>query len=376
MKSGIYTTLLTAMIVTVYLTGCSNTTVDKSTKLEKLKAEQASLSKQIASLEAEIVKENPAAVIVKGKEVMVIELAPRKFDHYAQTQGSIESEENIMVSAKTMGIITNVLVREGETVSKGQTLAQIDNTLILKGIEEMKSQIELTNTIYERQKNLWDQKIGTEVQYLQAKTSKESLEKRLASMNEQNEMTKIKSPINGVVDAIAAKVGQNISPGMTAARVVNNSELKIVAHISESYISNFKKGDKILVTFPNLKKTVEANLSFVARNIDQLSRTFVVEATLPSSPDFRPNMTAVVKVVYFTDPAAIVVPVNIVQTVNDESVVFVAEADGKNTVARRRVVTVVGVFDNLAQINSGVVAGEKIISFGYQGLSDGEVIKM
>ena len=364
------------MVAATILTNCSNTSVDKSTQLEKLKTEHATLSKQIAALEAEVAKEDTTTVVVKGKEVMITELVTRKFDHYVQTQGSVESEENIMVSAKTMGVITHVLVREGEVVNKGQTLAQIDNTLIVTGIEEMKSQLELTNTIYERQKNLWDQKIGTEVQYLQAKASKESLEKRLASMNEQNEMTKIKSPINGVVDALDAKVGQNISPGMPAARVVNNSELKIVANISEAYVSSFKKGDKILVTFPGLKKSVEASLSFVARNIDPLSRTFVVEASLPSNPDFHPNMSAVVKVVYLTEPAAIVVPVNVVQTVNNEKVLFVAEADGKNMVARRRVVTVAGVFDNLAQITSGVVAGEKIISFGYQGLSDGELVKI
>ena len=364
------------MVAATILTSCSNTSDDKSTQLEKLKTEHATLSKQITALEAEVAKEDTTTAVIKGKEVVVTELAPRKFDHYAQTQGSVESEENIMVSAKTMGVITQVWVREGEVVNKGQTLAQIDNTLIVRGIEEMKSQIELTNTIYERQKNLWDQKIGTEVQYLQAKASKESLEKRLASMNEQNEMTKIKSPISGVVDAIEVKAGQNIAPGMPAARVVNNSELKIVASVSEAYVSSFKKGDKILVTFPSLKKSVEARLSFVARNIDPLSRTFVVEASLPSNPDFHPNMSAVVKVVYLTEPAAIVVPVNVVQTVNNEKVLFVAEADGKNLVARRRVVTVAGVFDNLAQITSGVVAGEKIISFGYQGLSDGELVKI
>ena len=376
MKSRSYASLLSAFVVTVFLTGCSNTSVDKSTQLEKLKSEHSAISKQIAALEEEMAKTDTTSAAIKGKEVITTELITRKFDHYAQTQGSVESEENIMVSAKTMGVVTQVLVREGETVNKGQTLAQIDNSLIVRGIEEMKSQLELTNTIYERQKNLWDQKIGTEVQYLQAKSTKEGLEKRLASMNEQNEMTKIKSPISGVVDAIEVKTGQNIAPGMPAARVVNNSELKIVANISEAYVSNFKKGDKILVTFPSLNKSVEARLSFVARNIDPLSRTFVVEASLPSNPDFHPNMSAVVKVVYLTEPAAIVVPVNVVQTVNNEKVLFVAEADGKNLVARRRVVTVAGVFDNLAQITSGVVVGEKIISFGYQGLSDGEIIKM
>src|SRR5205814_1974869 len=144
-----------------------------------------------------------------------------------------QSEENILVSAKVPGVVTQVLTREGEVVSKGQTLAQIDNTMTLKGIEEVKTQLELAKTVYERQKNLWDQKIGTEVQYLQAKTNLEGAQNKLSSLQEQNEMSKIKSPIAGVVDALEVKVGQNIAPGMPAARVVNGSQLKISAKVSE-----------------------------------------------------------------------------------------------------------------------------------------------
>src|SRR5688572_14984899 len=122
-----------------------------------------------------------------------------------------------------MGVITHVLVREGEMVKAGQTLAQIDNSIILRGIDELKSQLELSTTMYDRQKNLWEQKIGTEVQYLQAKNGKESLEKKLASLQEQNDQTRIKAPVSGVVDAVNVKVGMNIAPGVPAARVVNNS---------------------------------------------------------------------------------------------------------------------------------------------------------
>src|SRR5690606_4485790 len=128
------------------------------------------------------------------KEVSITEVAPRSFDHFVQTQGRIESENNILVSAKSMGVITRVFVTEGEQVTQGQTMAQIDNSVIVRSIESMKSQLELATTVFERQKNLWDQKIGTEVQYLQARTNKESLEKQLASLQEQNEMTRIKAP--------------------------------------------------------------------------------------------------------------------------------------------------------------------------------------
>jgi membrane fusion protein (multidrug efflux system) len=127
---------------------------------------------------------------VKSKEIAVVELTTRKFDHYVQTQGAVESENDILVSAKSMGVITQVYVNEGDQVSKGQTLAQIDNSIMVRSIESMKSQLELATSVYDRQKNLWDQKIGTEVQFIQAKTTKESLEKQLAGLQEQNENDK------------------------------------------------------------------------------------------------------------------------------------------------------------------------------------------
>jgi membrane fusion protein (multidrug efflux system) len=375
MKTRIITNLIVVVVLAGAMSACSNAPKDKQTQLAELKDEQAKIAKKITTLEEEIAKENPGAVREKAKEVVVSPLEPRKFEHYIQTQGSVESEENIQVSAKIAGVITDVLTREGEMVAKGQTLAQIDNTLTLRGIEEMKTQLELANTVYNRQKNLWDQKIGTEVAYLQAKTNKESMERRLASLQEQNEMSKIKSPIAGVVDNLQVKVGQNIAPGMPAARVVNNSELKITAKVSEAFSTQIKKGDKVRVTFPDLDKTIDAKVTFSARNIDALSRTFIVEASLPSSADLRPNMSAIVKVIYETSPSAILVPINLVQTVNGEKIVYVAEQEGAKTVARKKVITVSGVYDNLAEV-SGVVKGDQLITVGYQGLNDGELIKI
>jgi len=376
MKNNLYLNIVGAVVIATLVAGCSATSSDdKKDQLAKLKTDQANISKQIKKLEDEIAKENPGEKVLKAKEVMTKTIAPRPFNHYVQTQGIIESEENVQVSAKSAGIVTQVYVREGEQVSKGQTLAQIDNSLVSRGIDEIKASLELANTVYNRQKNLWDQKIGTEVQYLQAKNNKESLERRLASLNEQNDMTKIKAPISGVVDAVDVKAGQNIAPGMPAVRVVNNSDLRLNANVSEAYVSKIKKGDKVIVTLPDLNKDIEAKVTFVGRNINQLSRTFAMEADLPSSPDLRPNMSAVIKVVYESYPSAITVPVNVVQDINGEKVIYVTEAKGDLTIARKRVVEVQGVFDDLAQV-TGVKAGEEIISTGFQGLTDGQNIKV
>lgn len=376
MKAKLYISFLLPLLIAGLLAGCSSSSKDKGAQLEALKAEQAKLSQQITDLEAEVVAQNPGAAIIKAKEVVVTKLEPSTFEHFIQTQGRVEAENDVNVSAKSMGVVTKVFVTEGQNVVAGQTLVQIDNGIIIKGIEEVKSQLELAKTVFQRQKNLWDQKIGTEIQYLQAKTNKESLENRLASLNEQNDMSRIKSPINGFVDEVYAKAGQNIAPGMPAVHVVNFSDLKITANISEAYATLVEKGNKAIVMIPELKKDIVAQVTFVSKTINPLSRTFTVEVNVPALPNLRPNMSGVVRVVYLTHKNAVAVPINIVQTVNDQKVVYVAEKDGQNMIARKRVVTISDVFNSMTQVISGVTAGEQVITFGYQGLNDGEIIKM
>ena len=375
MNSTVYTRLSVVAVVAL-LAACSAATPDdKKAQLEKLKAQQVEITKQVQQLEKEIAKENPTEAKIKTKDVAVAEIKATKFDHYVQTQGRVEAEDNISVSAKSPGVVMAVYVNEGQQVSKGQALAQIDNAVILRNIESMKSQLELAKSVYDRQKNLWDQKIGTEVQFLQAKTNKEGLERQIASLQEQNEMLRIKSPINGTVDEVIAKIGEAVSPGMPAFRVVNTSDLKLTANVSEAFVTDVKKGNKVIVTIPELKKDLESKVTFVGKTIDQLTRTFTVEVALPSEANLRPNMSGVIKVVFHSEPTAITVPINVVQDINGEKIVFVAEADGKNTVARKKVVKVEGVYGGKAQV-SGLTAGEKVVTFGYQGLNDGEFLKI
>jgi len=349
---------------------------DKKELLAELKKEQAELNDKIKDLEGKIALENKDSVTLKSKEVVVVELKPRSFDYYVQTQGSVEAIDNILVSAKTMGVLTQVFAREGDVFSRGQVLAQIDNSVIVRSIEELKSSISLANTVYERQKNLWDQKIGTEVQFLQAKNNKESLEKRLATLNEQLDMTRIKSPISGSVDEVAVKIGQAVSPGQPAFRVVSFDRLKMKANVSEAYVANIAKGNAVKLMFPDINKEMTARITFVGKTINPLSRTFPVEVELPSQATYlRPNMSGVLKVIYNTTANALTVPINLVQDINGQKVVYIAEADGTKLVARKRVVEVAGVFDNQAHVN-GLKAGDKVITVGYQGLNDGELVKI
>lgn len=384
MKLSYSLPILSVLVIGFILASCSAKTDEKSKEekikdlkeqIGKLKVERSTLNSKIDTLQAKLSRETGEGDL-KKKEVVATPIKTRQFDHNVQTQGSIESLENIQLSAKTAGIITQVYVVEGEVVNAGQVLGQVDNSVLMRGMDEVKSRLELANTVFERQKNLWNQKIGTEVQYLQAKTSKESLERNLASMTEQNENTKIKSSIHGVVDEVQLRVGQNIAPGMPAVRVINNEKLKVKANVSEAYVSLIKTGNKAVVTIPDLGREIAGNVTFVGRNINALSRTFTVEVKLPSDQNLRPNMSVVLKVIFESVPGALVVPVNVIQNVNDEKVVYVAETEGTRSVARRRVVQVVGVYDNFAQIKSGLKVGDNLITVGFQGLNDGELIKL
>jgi RND family efflux transporter MFP subunit len=377
MKPNVYTSL-GALTLAVLLAACGggNEVDKKKDELAEKKKEQAALMADIKKLEADLAKLSPDSAKAKAKDIETKEVALRPFEHYVKTQGQIEAEDNILVSAKSAGVVTQVFVKEGQPVSKGQLLAQIDNSVIQANIAAQRSQLELATTVYERQKNLWDQKIGTEVQFLQAKTNKESLERQIGSLNEQLDMSRIKSPISGTVDEVTVKIGENIAPGMPAFRVVNASDLKVTANVSEAFVTSVKKNNKVRVVLPDLNnREIEATVTFVGKNIDPLSRTFPVEVKLKSQADLRPNMTAIIKVIYHTEASTLVIPANIIQSINNEKVVYVAEASGKDTVARRKVVKVAGVFDNLAQVD-GLKAGDKIITVGYQGLNDGEPVKL
>ena len=369
---------LTLALLVVFLAACDSNNTDKQAQLEGLKKEQKEIADQIAVLEKELANAPGATTtkVTKSKEVTTTELKSAPFSYFIQTQGGIEAEDNILISSKTPGIVTMVYVKEGQAVTVGQVLAQVDNSLIVKGIEELKSGLELANTVYERQKSLWDQKIGTEIQFLTAKNNKEGLEKKLATLNEQNEMSKIKSSINGTLEEVMAKVGENTAPGMPAFRVIGSKNLKVIARISEAYINQVKLGNKVSAKLLELSQTFESRVTFVGRNIDPLSRTFIIEIPVPANVDARPNMSATVQVTFNTLASALAVPVNVVQTINNEKVVYVAEESNGQLIARRRVVEVGGIYSNQAEIKAGLKAGDKVITFGYQGLNDGELVKI
>jgi hypothetical protein len=363
-----------SIVVLITAFACSKPE-DKKALLEDLKAQHTALSNQIRDLEKQILAENPEAVL-KTKSVVAQQVKSRVFNYTIDTQGGIDAEQNIVLSAKMGGVVTSVLVKEGANVRAGEVIAQIDNTLILRSIEELQGNLDLAKTVFERQKHLWEQKIGTEIQFLTAKNNKESLEKRLATLKEQDEMSRIKSAVSGTVDDIMLKVGETTAPGLPAARIVGNKNLKVTASVSEAYIRSIAVGNPATITLVDLGETFESKVSFAGKNINPLSRSFGVEIPVPANVDARPGMSAKIRINFKSVPDAIAVPVNLVQNLNGEKIVYVAEKQNDKWVARKRLVEVGGIYDNYAQIISGIKAGDQVITVGFQGLNDGDSVSL
>jgi membrane fusion protein, multidrug efflux system len=252
----------------------------------------------------------------------------------------------------------------------------MDDQLLRQNLNELQTQIDFATSIYNKQKSLWDQQIGSEVQYLTAKNNKEALDRKMATMHEQWGMTQIKSPINGTVDNIFIKIGQAVMPGVPCINVVNLSGLKIKAEVAETYISKINKGDDVLILVPDLNLKFPSKVTFASSVVNPTSRTFTVEVRLTKADArLKPNMIAVMKINDYNSPNAISVPINVVQSSSDGNYVLtLTNESGKNLVAKKVVETGLS-YNGTIEIKKGLDAGEKIITSGYQDVNPGEEVK-
>jgi len=365
--------IILALVILAVACGKSG---DKKSELASLKKQHDELAIKIKKLETEL-QISDTTKISKVTAVSVTEAKEEVFNHYLEVQGKVDGEDNIAVSAQMPGVITAVNVKEGDAVRKGQVLAQIDNSVMQQQMASTKQQLDFATNLYNKQKSLWDQQIGSEVQYLTAKNNKENLEKAISTLNDQLDMTRIKSPINGSVEEVNLKVGQMASPGLPAVRVVNFSNAKIVAEIAEAYAPKVKIGNKVVVFFPDFNTEVISQIRFTSKYINPINRTFISEVRLgPSAVQYRANMMAVVKINDYNNPKAFTVPVTLIREAQGGKYVYIANNENGKMVARRLPVTVGSTYNGLAEITAGITTGQKIITTGYNSLIEGELIQV
>lgn len=309
--------------------------------------------------------------------VYVEELQPTTFRHYVSVQGDVESDKTIMITPKTSATVEEILVRAGDDVQKGDILARLDGEVTRSQLQQAETQLELAKTLYERQENLREQDIGSEVDFLQAKTNYESAKSQLASLKEQYDYYTIRATISGTVDRVDLKVGETVGPSVPVFQISNSDALKVTAEVSESYITRISNEDSVEIVFPNLDQSVRKQLDVVTKAINSSNRTFGIEVYLPGNiENIRPNMMARVKINDITLHNQIVIPVNTMQKANNTNYVFVAEETDEGWVARNRTITPGYYYANNLVANEGLEAGDLLITTGYANLSDGSAISI
>ncbi|ALW84254.1 RND transporter [Hymenobacter sedentarius] len=350
---------------------------DPKAELAKLKQEQASNQAKIAELEAKT--GTPDKPAVTATPVAVMNVQPESFKSYLEVQGRVDFDQNAAVGARAAGTLTSLRVQRGDRVGKGQVLATIDASILDASIAELRTRMDLAKTVYERQKSLWAQQIGTEIQYLQAKNNYDALRRNLATLNQQRALYNVVAPFSGTVDEVLPKLGEVVAPGSPVVRLTSGAGGKILADVSEAYGNSIKAGDKALVTIPDLgDEELPGTVRVVSRTINATSRTFTVEVRLTGAKaaNLRPNMVATVRILNYDRPNATVIPVDLVQKDEQNSYVYVVGQEGNKSVAKRRIIKTGNTYNGKVEVTSGLTASDKVISAGYQNLNEGQVVSL
>ena len=310
--------------------------------------------------------------------ITVLEVRPETFIHSFEALGKVEADRSVNLLPEMGGQIKRVLVSEGERVVAGQTLIELDNSVMRSSLDEVKKSLSLATTLFEKQERLWKQGIGSEVQYLQAKTNKESLEQRIQTVQNQLAMSRVKAPFAGTVDEMNAKEGEFAAPGMVLGRLISSGKASVTADIPESYSNVVGKGQKVDLFFPSINKSLEARVTQVSDYINPDNRSYKVYVNLPASTEYKPNMLAKVKVRDYEADQALSVPAALVQQdMEGNNYVFVWKLvkDGIGLV-EKRTVEVGKNNGEQVEIKSGLTLGETLVDKGARTVRDGQSVKV
>jgi RND family efflux transporter MFP subunit len=383
--------ILALTVLSLLFIGCSggnkNEDVDaviKSKDLNKIKTSREIVHKEYEKIASELAKLDQAiADLDPNKKIPLVRTIIVKdsiFKHYIEIQGNVETKENIMISPEYSGVLTQLNVAAGQRVSKGQVLARIDDGGMSSQLAQAETQLALAKTTFEKQKNLWDQKIGSEIQFLQAKTSMESQQKVVAQIKSQLNKTLVLAPFSGTIDNVLIEKGKVVAPGMDLFRIVNLNNMYVTANVPENYIEQLKLGALVAVNMSSIGKTYQGKVRQIGNYINPNNRTFSIEIALPN-PDnlLRPNQVAILKIEDYTNPKAIILPENIIQeTANGSKIVYVIDKTKgtKNAIATQKTIEIGYVSGANIEVKSGLKPGETVITDGSKALKDGAEVEV
>ncbi len=370
--------IISILIISLLLFSCEKKE-ELSTNTTILKKEKASLKKQVDSInkllknietklaKLDTVKKLPIVTAIASKEGV--------FKHYIEIQGTVKSDKSVEIHPEMGGTISHIYVKEGQRVRRGQTLAQLDASVVNNNIAQVKTQLTLAKTAFERQARLWKQKIGSEMQYLQAKAQKEGLEQNINTLYAQARKMKIIAPFNGTIDEIFAKTGALAMPQQPFLRIVNLHKVYVESEITETYLKNIKKGSEVLISFPSLDKKITSKISQVGNFINPNNRSFKARININNyNKVIKPNLLADVKVKDF-EGTGIIIPSYLVQ--KDQSgnhFVYVVRTKDSISKVQKTLITVEKEYNNESFITKGIQKNDLILDKGAHTVKDNDQV--
>ena len=389
--------ILTISTILLIACGSSNDVLSKKkAELESLQQEVLATNEKIKTLELEIAKLDTSAKVENNdnaKLIGITTLATTDFKHVIDIQGKVDAENISYVSPRLGGgQVKAIYVKKGEYVKKGQLILKLDDAVARQSLiaakqslETIKTQVALAKDLYNRQNNLWKQGIGTEVQLISAKAQAETLEKQLAAgeanyrtAQEQASALNVVSDVDGVVDELNVRVGEFFTgfiANMPQVKIVNTNTLKVVTEVPENYIARVRIGTPVELFLTDINKTYNSKISFAAKTINPNNRSFTAEAKIPFDGLSRPNQNVQIKIQDYISKNTIAIPVNTIQTDDKGKFVYIAVAEGKNLIARKKQVTVGELSDNLIEVKTGLASGDQLITEGFQTVYDGQSLR-
>jgi len=375
--------IILACIGSFLIMGCGNEP-NGNTQLNKALAKRDSIQKQIKSLQATLMDlettisglDTASSQNKRNKFVSATRLQPTPFAHYFQAHGIVNTESNILITPEIPGTVKKIFVKEGEKVTFGQSLIALDTEVIDGSIQETSTALSLARELFHRQEKLWEKKIGSEIQLLESKNRKETLEKRLNTLKAQKEKAIITAPASGIVDEIVPKVGEMTSPPMPVLRMVNLSGVYIKSDISENYLKNIALGDSVGIEFPSLDLSTGAKINQIGNFINPENRTFKIRINLENTQGlFKPNLLAILNIMDFNHDSAIVVPSQyIMADANANQYVFLAKGTSNQERAHKSYVKTGPAYDGFTLIKDGLTPGDLLITEGARSVTDNEAI--
>jgi RND family efflux transporter MFP subunit len=383
--------ILTILTITLLLTSCgkeqtqSTESIIEAGNVEALRTKKTALTTQAATIKDELAQIEKAIETLDPaakKEVLVTTAVVKDtlFNHFVEIQGSVETKQNVLVYPEYQGTLLQVNVKKGQRVSKGQTLARIDDGGLGSQVAQLETQAALAQTTFERQERLWNQKIGSEIQFLQAKTQYESAQNMVKQMKSQLGRTVVKAPFSGVIDDVITEQGTVVAPGMALFRIVNLSNMYVSAEVPETYLKTISKGKNVSVYFPVLDETIETTIRQSGDYINPSNRSFPIEIDVPNKKgSIKPNLTARLSINDYTAENAILIPLNVInENAAGEQYVYTAfaKAEDNTIVAKQQIITTGLSQGDKIEVVSGLKPGDKIIVEGARSVKDDQEVRI